>query len=70
MEMQYCELGKHWAPKSEFYDERKGYHGNRRWCKRHTSAYYKKLRADKKKLLRKLVRFWNKNHKKQIALPG
>jgi len=70
MGMQYCELRKHWAPESEFYDERKGYHGNRRWCKACSSEYYRDLNAYKKKLLRMLIKFWNEHHlDDQIPLP-
>ena len=28
-EMQYYRIGDDWAAEPEFYDERKGYHGNR-----------------------------------------
>lgn len=69
MPLQYCEIGKHWLPDTEFYNEKKGFHGNRRWCKRHAADYAKKHNAAKKRLLRKLIRFWNKHHKNRIPLP-
>ena len=67
--MQYCRVCKHWKPETEFHDERKGYHGNRTWCRVCASKYNKKRLAAKKRQLRKLIRFWNKYHKKQIPLP-
>jgi len=69
MPLQYCKIGKHWAPESDFNDERKGYHGNRTWCKYHTSEYNKKRLTAKKRQLRMLIRFWNKHHKNQLPLP-
>lgn len=66
--LQYCKIGKHWAPPTDFYDELKGYHGNRTWCKYHTARYMKRHLSKKKRHQNMLIRFWNAHHKKQIPL--
>ena len=70
MKKQYCKLKNHWAPEPEFYDEKKGYHGNRDWCKECTSEYHRDRNAAKKRLQKKLIEFWNEHHSDdQIPLP-
>jgi hypothetical protein len=66
---QYCKIGDHWAPSTEFYDIRKGYHGNRTWCKKCTKEYHKNHNAKKKRLWRKLIIFWNKHHEQKVPMP-
>jgi len=70
MKTQYCKVCKSNKLPSEFYDEKKGYHGNRDWCKACASEYGRKRNATNRKLLRKLIRFWNEHHpNNQIPLP-
>jgi hypothetical protein len=67
--MQYCIKCRRYKPENEFYDIRPGYHGYRRWCKYHTAQYNKKRNEDKKRLLRKLIQFWNEHKQTKLPLP-
>lgn len=67
---QYCRICRQWKSESEFHDEKRGYHGQRQWCKDCTREYNQKRNSNQRKVLRKLVRFWNKHHpKNQIPMP-
>ena len=66
--MQYCKVCKTWKAETEFADERKGYHGNRTWCRICFSNYERKRIATNRRLFRRLAKFWNKHHKTQMPL--